>query len=109
MQVQEMTVQNYEELLNENQIVVVDFWSDWCGLCETMRQIFETVSEEIQDETDLDIAFYTINAEDESDLAQHFSVLSLPTFIIFKNGGVEYSWTGSSTQTAFKDIILEHV
>lgn len=69
------------EVLGSNQPVLVDFFADWCGPCNKAAPIFEELSEEFTN-----IKFCKVNTDDCTDIANRYGVLSIPTFILFKNG-----------------------
>ena len=75
--------ENFEnEVLKSNEIVLVDFYADWCGPCKMMSPIID----EIADENLTGVKVGKINVDNNQNLAQKYNVMSIPTLIIFKNG-----------------------
>ena len=78
--VKKINSQNFEETLRENEIVLVDFYADWCGPCKMMSPILEEISEERED-----IVIGKLNVDDSYDIASKYGIISIPTLIVFKN------------------------
>ena len=79
----DVTVDTFEnEVLNSDIPVVVDFWASWCGPCRMFAPIIEKFAEEYADK----VKVCKVNVDEESALAQKYSVMSIPTVIVFKNG-----------------------
>lgn len=76
------TEQEFEKLIDENKIVVVDFFAEWCGPCKMLTPIFAQVSGEMSNE----IKFVKINVDEFESIANKFAITSIPTLIVFKNG-----------------------
>ncbi len=70
-----------EEVLNSDQLVLVDFWASWCGPCKILSPLIDEIVGERPD-----IKVCKVNVEDESELAERYGVMSIPTLIVFKNG-----------------------
>jgi len=81
MAVTQLTQQNIDETINNNEIVVIDFWAPWCGPCQTFKPIFELASEKHEDAT-----FASCNTEEQTELAAMFQIKSIPTMVIFRDG-----------------------
>ena len=71
-----------EEVLKSEKLVLVDFWASWCGPCRMMSPVIDQVAEEMGD----NIKVGKINIDEERDLALQYDVMSIPTFIVFKDG-----------------------
>lgn len=69
----------FTQVINQD-LALVDFFADWCGPCQALGPILEKVSEEV------DYPIAKVNVDVLPDLAQQFSVMSIPTLLIFKNG-----------------------
>ncbi len=81
MAVTQLTHSNIEETINNNDIVVIDFWAPWCGPCQTFKPIFEAASERHSDAT-----FASCNTEEQTELAAMFQIRSIPTLVVFREG-----------------------
>lgn len=75
----EITQENFQETVDNNTIVILDFWAQWCGPCRAFAPVFEDAANEHQD-----IVFGKINTEEQPGLAQRFQVSSIPTLVVFK-------------------------
>ena len=73
-----VTYETFDEVVLESKrLVVVDFWAEWCGPCKVLTPLIEKVS------TDYDMDFVKINIDDHPELAEAFSIRSIPTLLIF--------------------------
>ena len=74
--------QNFEEkVLQSSKTVLVDFFADWCGPCQMMAPIVEELAAEKPE-----IQVYKVNVDQSPDTARKYGIMSIPTFIVFKNG-----------------------
>ena len=84
MSVINLTTENFEEeVLNAKEPVLVDFWATWCGPCQTMGPLVEEIAEERAD-----IKVCKLDVDQEPELARQYRVMSIPTFLVFKDGEV---------------------
>ena len=100
MAVVELTKDNFEQTVTDNDFVVVDFWAPWCGPCQGFAPVYEQVSEKHPD-----IVFSKVNTEDERDLASYFQIRSIPTLMIFREKVVIYSQPGALPESGFVDVL----
>lgn len=71
-----------EEVLKSEKIVLIDFWASWCGPCKMMSPVVDAVAEEMGEK----VKVCKINIDEEQNLAVKYNVMSIPTFIVLKNG-----------------------
>lgn len=78
-----ITTENFEkEVLNSDVPVLVDFFATWCGPCKMMSPIVEELAKEMEGKAKV----YKVDTDEEQDLAIKYGIMSIPTFIVFKNG-----------------------
>ena len=91
------TEQNFEEEVIKSDIpVLVDFYADWCGPCKMMMPIVEKLAETY----DGKIKVGKVNSDEEGNLAGKYNIMSIPSFLIFKNGEVVDSALGAMSMEA---------
>jgi len=96
----EMTEANFNEIVENNDITLIDFWAEWCGPCKSFAPVFEKVAEEYTD-----IAFAKVNTEIEQGLAGHFQIRSIPTLMVIKEGVVVFNQAGALPEQNLKSLI----
>lgn len=100
MAIQALTQHNFNEIIDNNGLVFVDFWASWCGPCKSFAPIFEAAAE-----NNLDVAFGKVDTESEQALAQAFQIRSIPTLMIFKEQIVIFSQPGALPAGALDELI----
>lgn len=100
MAVVELNKDNFEDTINNNSFVIIDFWAPWCGPCKSFAPTFEKVSEEFPD-----VVFSKINTEDEQEIAAHFQIRSIPTLMIFRDQIIIYSEAGALPEGSFRQLV----
>jgi thioredoxin 1 len=95
--------ENFEEIIKNNEKVVVDFWASWCMPCKMVAPIFEKIAEKYKNE----IIFTKLNVDENPDIASEFGIMSIPTFLVFKNGEVVGKIVGAMPEKILEEKILE--
>ncbi len=99
-----ITVDNFEEeVLKATKPVVVDFWATWCGPCRMQGPIIEKFAEEFGDK----YIVGKIDVDEQEELAAKYSIMSIPTIKIFKNGEVAATAIGVQSRESLLDLIGE--
>lgn len=96
----ELTTENFDSTIMENDIVVVDFWADWCGPCKMFAPTFEAASEK-----DPQIVFGKVDTEAQQSLAAAAGIQSIPTLMIFRDSILLFSQPGALPPAALEDLI----
>lgn len=96
----ELTKENFEETVTNNDFVIVDFWAPWCGPCRSFAPTYEKVSEDHPN-----IVFAKVNTEEEQEIAGHFQIRSIPTLMIFREKVIIFSQAGALPESGFRDLL----
>ena len=99
MAVVELTKDNFEQTINDNDFIIVDYWAPWCGPCRSFAPTFEKVSEEFPN-----VVFAKVNTEEEQEIAAQFGIRSIPTLMIFRDNIIIYSEPGALPEGSFREL-----
>lgn len=95
-----MTIDNFENTILENDIVLIDFWADWCQPCKTFGPVFEKVSENHPD-----VVFAKVDTETEQEIAAQFGIRSIPTLAIFREKVLLFNQAGALPEATLEQVI----
>ncbi len=101
-----LTDNNFDEILVNSDIpVIVDFWAPWCGPCKIMGPIFEKISNEYV----LKALFTKVDTEVEQNLGSKYSIRSIPTLIVFKDGVELERVSGALDESSLQSLVNKHL
>jgi thioredoxin 1 len=98
----ELTADNFQQTVDDNDIVLIDFWAAWCGPCRTFGPIYEKVSEQHDD-----LVFGKVDTEDQQELAAQFGIRSIPTLAILRDNVLLFSQPGVVPAEGLEDLISQ--
>lgn len=96
----EITKDNFEEVVNSNDVVVIDFWASWCGPCKTFAPVFEAASEKYPK-----VVFGKVDTEQQMELAAHFDIRSIPTLMVVREKVILYSRPGAVPAQSLESLV----
>jgi thioredoxin 1 len=94
------TAQNFEQTVTDNEIVLVDFWADWCGPCKMFAPVFEAASDKHDD-----IVFAKVDTEAEQQLAMEAQIRSIPTLMAFRDGILVFNQAGALPSESLEELV----
>lgn len=95
----------FNTIINSNDLVLVDFYADWCGPCKMMLPILQEVKLDLKNA----VKIIKVNVDQHQDLASHFMVRGVPTLMLFKKGKMLWRQSGVVTTRDLKTIINNHL
>ncbi|MBP7460001.1 MAG: thioredoxin [Candidatus Delongbacteria bacterium] len=96
---------NFQEILNAQSAVVVDFSATWCGPCKKLAPLFEEIATTYQSNA----RFMTCDVGESPDFARQYGIMSVPTIMIFKNGSPVETIVGLQSKERLTDSIKKHM
>ena len=92
-----------QEKINNGDKLMVEFWADWCGPCKMMKPIFERVAQSNESE----VQMYTLNIDNNREVALSLGIRSIPTVKMFNSGEVIETKVGLMNESQIKDMVTE--
>jgi thioredoxin 1 len=96
----ELTKENFDQTVQDNDFVLIDFWASWCGPCRQFAPVYEKAAEE-----NPDLVFAKVDTEAEPELAAAFNIQSIPTLMIVRDRVAVYAQPGALPEAALTDLI----
>ena len=96
----ELTSENFNDTIHNNNIVIIDFWAEWCGPCKSFAPTFETSSENHSE-----VIFAKVNTEEQTELAQACQIRSIPTLMLFREQILLFNQAGALAPSQLEDIL----
>jgi len=98
----ELTKDNFEQTINSNPIVILDFWAPWCGPCRGFAPVFEKASE-----SHPDVVFAKVNSDEQQELAGSFNIRSIPTLMVFREKVILFQQAGALPGQALEQVLTQ--
>jgi thioredoxin len=96
----ELNQQNFEQVVSDNDMVVVDFWAPWCAPCRAFAPTFEAASER-----HADVVFAKVNTEEQQGIAAAFNICSIPTLMFFRERVILYAEAGALPPPMLEEVL----
>jgi thioredoxin 1 len=102
MAVVDLVTSDFEQTIQDNDFVIVDFWAPWCGPCRSFAPVYDKVSQDFDD-----MLFAKVNTEEHQQIAAHFQIRSIPTLMIFREQIIIFSQAGALPEGALRDLLAK--
>jgi len=98
----DLTKENFEQTINGNPMVLIDFWAPWCGPCRGFAPVYEKAAE-----AHPDIVFGKVNTDEQQELAGAFGIRSIPTLMVFREKVILFQQPGALPGNALEQVIAQ--
>ena len=98
----ELTKDNFDQTINGEKTVIIDFWAPWCGPCRGFAPVFEKASE-----AHPDVVFAKINSDEQQELARAFNIRSIPTLMVFREKVILFQQAGALPGQALEQVLTQ--
>jgi thioredoxin len=98
----ELTKDNFDQTINGDKTVIIDFWAPWCGPCRGFAPVFEKASE-----AHPDVVFAKINSDEQQELAGAFNIRSIPTLMVFREKVILFQQAGALPGQALEQVLTQ--
>ena len=97
-----LTKENFDQTIQDNDTVFIDFWAEWCGPCRSFAPTYESTSEKYPD-----VVFGKVDTEDQPELAGAFGIRSIPTLMVFRDQIVLYAQPGAIPGNMLESLVTQ--
>ena len=100
-----LTEENFDDVIKNNKLVLVDCWAEWCAPCHLYEPIYKRVAEKYKGKA----IFGRLNVDDNPKIADKYNVLNIPTTLIFVNGKLVDSLVGAVDEETLESIVTKYI
>ena len=100
----ELNDENFEREIKNHKLLVVDCWAEWCGPCKIVGPIIEQLAMELKGR----VTFGKLNVDENPETTQKYSIMSIPTFLVFRNGKPADQFVGAMPKAMMQEKVLSY-
>ena len=104
-ELKELKTAEYQDLLNQGGVTVIDFWAPWCTYCRRIAPAFDKIAEQQENK----LVFAKVNVDEAPEIAEKYGIDTIPTLLLFKNGEVAGTIVAPDSKAKIETFIQEYL